>query len=73
METLNKLAEEGLLPLHPLYYLLSHVTTPLCSDAIGKLKPLIDSEHAFEDVLRAYERIMSNRARGKVIVNVSTD
>lgn len=37
----------------------------------GKLRPPIDSVHAFHDVLQAYERIMTNRARGKVVVNVS--
>eukprot|EP00026_Physarum_polycephalum_P012153 Phypoly_transcript_12430.p1 GENE.Phypoly_transcript_12430~~Phypoly_transcript_12430.p1 ORF type:complete len:348 (+),score=54.56 Phypoly_transcript_12430:64-1107(+) len=37
----------------------------------GKLRPAIDSEYSFDDVLKAYERIMSNRARGKVVVNIS--
>jgi len=39
----------------------------------GKLKAVIDSTHSFENVKTAYERILTNRARGKVIVNVSTD
>lgn len=37
----------------------------------GKLKPIIDSEHAFEDALNAYDKIMSGRAKGKVIVKVA--
>jgi len=38
----------------------------------GKLRPPIDSEYPFSDVLKAYEKIMSLRARGKVVVNVSS-
>lgn len=37
----------------------------------GKLRPPVDSVYSFGDVLKAYERIMSSRARGKVVVNVS--
>ena len=36
----------------------------------GKIKPVIDSEYKFEDVHQAYDRIMSGRAKGKVVVNV---
>ncbi|KAI0756937.1 NAD(P)-binding protein [Daedaleopsis nitida] len=36
----------------------------------GKVKPLVDSVHAFEDVQKAYERIATSRATGKVIVKV---
>lgn len=39
---------------------------------VGKLKPVIDSEYAFEDALKAYERIMTDRAKGKVVVNVKS-
>lgn len=38
--------------------------------AEGKLKPLVDSVYEFEDVLSAYERLMTSRARGKVVVKV---
>ncbi|TRM64734.1 hypothetical protein BD626DRAFT_567608 [Schizophyllum amplum] len=38
--------------------------------AAGTLKPVVDSVFAFEDVLKAYERIMSHRAKGKVVVKV---
>ncbi|KIJ44140.1 hypothetical protein M422DRAFT_30646 [Sphaerobolus stellatus SS14] len=36
----------------------------------GKLKPLVDSTFSFDDVLKAYERIMTGRAKGKVAVQV---
>ncbi|KAF8644811.1 hypothetical protein AX16_008268 [Volvariella volvacea WC 439] len=38
--------------------------------AQGKLTPIVDSVYEFEDVLKAYERIMSFRATGKVVVKV---
>lgn len=39
----------------------------LCVDAsIGKIRPLVDSVYEFEDALKAYERILSGRATGKV-------
>ncbi|KAH9919581.1 hypothetical protein B0H21DRAFT_702118 [Amylocystis lapponica] len=38
--------------------------------AEGKVKPLVDSVFAFEDTLKAYERIMTGRATGKVVVKV---
>ncbi|GAA5898782.1 hypothetical protein JCM8208_005394 [Rhodotorula glutinis] len=37
----------------------------------GKLRPIVDSVFSFEDALKAYERQMSNRAKGKVVVRVS--
>lgn len=37
---------------------------------IGKIKHRIDSVYAFEDVLKAYERVTSGRAVGKVVVEV---
>lgn len=39
----------------------------------GKLKPVVDSVFSFEDTLQAYERIMSSRARGKVVVKVDPE
>jgi NADPH:quinone reductase-like Zn-dependent oxidoreductase len=38
--------------------------------ADGKLKPVVDSVFSFADVHKAYERILTGRARGKVIVRV---
>ncbi|KAF5324836.1 hypothetical protein D9611_004258 [Ephemerocybe angulata] len=37
----------------------------------GKIKPTVDSVYQFHDALSAYEKLLSSRARGKVIVNVS--
>ena len=37
---------------------------------VGTVKPLVDSVFEFEDVLKAYERIMTSRATGKVVVKV---
>ena len=39
----------------------------------GKIRPVVDSVFAFEDVLKAYERIMSQRALGKVVVRVDPE
>jgi len=36
----------------------------------GSLKPVVDSVFSFDDTLKAYDRIMSGRATGKVIVKV---
>ncbi|KAI0375056.1 NAD-P-binding protein [Pilatotrama ljubarskyi] len=36
----------------------------------GKIRPLVDSMFAFEDALKAYERLMTKRATGKVVVKV---
>lgn len=38
--------------------------------AEGKIKPIVDSVHSFDDVHKAYERIMTGRATGKVVVKV---
>jgi len=37
----------------------------------GKLTVPVDSEYALEDALKAYERIMTGRANGKVVVNIT--
>ncbi|PFH52444.1 hypothetical protein AMATHDRAFT_140283 [Amanita thiersii Skay4041] len=36
----------------------------------GQLKPVVDSVHDFCDVLKAYDRMMSSRATGKIVVKV---
>ncbi|KAL1747403.1 hypothetical protein HDZ31DRAFT_80514 [Schizophyllum fasciatum] len=41
--------------------------------AEGSVKPVVDSVFAFEDALKAYERILTNRAKGKVVVKVDPD
>lgn len=38
--------------------------------AEGKIKPPVDSVYAFEDALKAYERILTSRAAGKVVVKI---
>ena len=39
----------------------------------GKLKISVDSVFSMEDAIRAYERIATMRARGRVIVKVERD
>ncbi|KAF7791263.1 hypothetical protein EIP86_002277 [Pleurotus ostreatoroseus] len=41
--------------------------------ADGKLKAVVDSVYPFEDALKAYERIMTKRACGKVTVNIDLE
>lgn len=36
----------------------------------GSVVPPIDSVYEFEDVLNAYDKIMSERTRGKVVIHV---
>jgi hypothetical protein len=37
---------------------------------LGSLKPVVDSVYEFEDALKAYDRILSYRATGKVVVKI---
>jgi hypothetical protein len=37
---------------------------------LGSLKPVVDSVYEFEDALQAYDRLLSHRATGKVIVRI---
>jgi len=37
----------------------------------GKVKPVIDSVHKFDDVHSAYDKIMTEHARGKVVIEVA--
>lgn len=39
----------------------------------GKVKAIIDSKFAFEDVPEAFERIMTHRTVGKIVVDVAMD
>lgn len=39
--------------------------------AEGKVKSVVDSEYSFDKVHEAYAKIMSHRAKGKVVVNVA--
>ena len=36
----------------------------------GKVVPIVDSVYEFEDVLEAYDRLMSDRSRGKLVIHV---
>ncbi|KAK0220344.1 hypothetical protein IW262DRAFT_1556237 [Armillaria fumosa] len=38
----------------------------------GKIKPVVDSVYEFKDMLSAYERIMTSRAKGNVVVTVDS-
>ena len=38
--------------------------------AEGRLKPLVDSVFALEDVARAHEHMESNRNRGKIVLKI---
>ena len=38
---------------------------------IGNVKPIIDSVYNFDDVLSAYDKILTGHARGKVVVEIS--
>lgn len=39
----------------------------------GKITPKVDSVYSFADVHKAYERMMSSRATGKVVVRVDPE
>ena len=36
----------------------------------GKLQVLIDSEYSFEDTLKGFERSMTGRATGKIVIKI---
>lgn len=39
----------------------------------GKLKILVDSEYAAEDLMQAYKRMATGRARGKILVRMQPE
>ena len=39
----------------------------------GKVKPIVGSVYPFEDALKAYERLMTGRATGKVVIKVDPE
>ncbi|CAE7153795.1 unnamed protein product [Rhizoctonia solani] len=43
--------------------------TKLVND--GKLRPLVDSVHSFDEVFNAYDKILTHRAKGKVVVTIN--
>lgn len=64
LQDFAKLVEEGM-------HFLNLLLDMSCTDVLpGKIRPLVDSVHAFEDTKKAYERLLSQRATGKVVVKV---
>jgi NADPH:quinone reductase-like Zn-dependent oxidoreductase len=41
--------------------------------AEGRVKPVMDEQFAFEDVPRAYEKLKTGRAKGKIVVRVQSN
>ena len=41
--------------------------------AEGKVRAVIDSEFAFEDATKAFEKLKTGRARGKIVVQIASD
>lgn len=39
----------------------------------GNARPLVDSVYTMEDTLKAYDRLLTGRATGKVVVRVDPD
>ena len=37
----------------------------------GKVKPVTDSVYKFDDVLSAYDKLMTGHARGKIVIEVA--
>ena len=37
----------------------------------GKVKPVIDLVHKFDDVYSAYDKLMTGHARGKVVIEIA--
>jgi D-arabinose 1-dehydrogenase-like Zn-dependent alcohol dehydrogenase len=48
----------------------SRDSTPDSNYHLGSLKPVVDSVYEFEDALKAYDRLLSHRATGKVVVKI---
>lgn len=69
MPALQRLVDESQLPTYPRNQL--HVDSVF--SITDGLKPVVDSVYKFGDVFSAYERIMSGRAVGKIIVKVDEE
>lgn len=39
----------------------------------GKVRPIVDSQFAFEDVPKAFEKLKTGRAKGKIVVAINAD
>ena len=53
-----------------LFILLFKVLELISCCPLGAVQPIVDSIYEFDDVHKAYDRILSARATGKVIVKV---
>lgn len=51
---------------------LSNLMSLIVVPFAGSLKPIVDSVFEFKDALKAYDRLMSGRAKGKVVVKVDS-
>ena len=40
---------------------------------LGAVQPIVDSVYEFDDVHKAYDRILSGRATGKVVVKIDAN
>ncbi|MFG6444638.1 zinc-binding alcohol dehydrogenase family protein [Microbacterium sp. P07] len=62
----------GLNPPETIGHLMAGVTVDLMEDvAVGRIRPIIDVQVPFRDAGRAYERLGSGTAEGKVVLTLS--
>lgn len=50
----------------------SSSTQPRLSFFAGSITPPVDSVYEFDDALKAYDRLMSLRATGKIVIKVDS-
>jgi len=59
-----KMIVDGTIPFVPVSHLF------IAYPCAGKVKPVIDSVYKFDDVYSAYDKLMTEHARGKVVIEV---
>lgn len=52
--------------------LVESPTAKILNRLLGDIRPVVDSVYNFDDVPKAYERLMSRHATGKVVVCVDS-
>ena len=67
MKALHELVSSGMKWLDSL---LLKVFELIFGYLLGAVQPIVDSVYDFDDVHKAYDRILSSRATGKVVVKV---